>query len=129
MKRIFIVAGIVVSSSLSIMCPAEESPANPPMSVQVQGHVYDNQTKQPVADNYVGLYWQRRAENGVYTYEQVAATQTNTGGFYSLQGTVSSEACKVGTVKVFWMPVSSDNGTGTRIECVESLQTIDLTRQ
>ena len=65
MKRIIALAGIAVIGSLFIMCPAEESPANPPLSVQVQGHVYDNQTKQPVADNYVGLYWQRQAEDAV----------------------------------------------------------------
>jgi hypothetical protein len=129
MKRIIALAGIAVIGSLFIMCPAEESPANPPLSVQVQGHVYDNQTKQPVADNFVGLYWQRQAESGIRTYEQVASTRTDTGGFYSLQGTVNSEACKVGTVKLFLMPISSDNGTGTRISCLESLQTIDLFRQ
>jgi len=111
---------------LFISCPAKESPVISELPVRVQGHVYDNETKQPLTDCYVGLYQQRRAETGLPTLERVVDTRTDNDGFYSLQGSVISEACKAGSAKLFLMPLSSDNGTGTRIACTETLQTIDL---
>jgi hypothetical protein len=125
-KRTLVFVGILVISGLFIMCPKHESPADDSLEVQIQGHVYDNQTKQPVADNYVGLFHQIRTESGLYGLKNVAYTQTDKAGFYSLQGTVVAEACRAGSAKLYLMPVGSDNGTGTRIACTEELQTIDL---
>jgi hypothetical protein len=126
MKRIFIFAGILVTSGLFIMCPKHESPAEGSLQVQIQGHVYDSQTQLPVAGNYVGLYYQIRTDRGLYALMDVTDTRTNEGGFYSLQGTIAAEACKAGSAKLYLMPVGDDNGTGTRIGCTTELQVIDL---
>ena len=126
MTRILAHAGILTLSLLFIACPKQEAPVASALRIQIQGHVYDSQTKQAVADSYVGLWRESRTDSGIYAQMKVVETRTDSGGYYTLQCSLDAEPCK--GAKLFLMPISSDNGTGTRIGCTEGLQTIDLYR-
>jgi hypothetical protein len=124
MMRIIAYLGILIITGLFVACPTREVTEGSALPIRIQGHVYDNQTKQSVAGNYVGLYLESRAETGLYTLRKLLETQTDKDGFYSLQYSLSKESCT--GAMLFLTPVGSDNGTGTRIGCTDALQTIDL---
>ncbi len=127
MRRTCVFIVSLITAGLFSACPSQEVPSSTDLHIQIQGHVYDNQTKQPVADNYVGLYREFRTEMGLYGWMKVVETRTDSAGSYSLQCDLGSEPCK--GAKLFLMPISSDNGTGVNVGCINGMQTIDLYRK
>lgn len=130
MKKMIYALFIILCCGLFIKCPkTEKSPERTALNARIQGHVYDGATSQPVAGQYVALFHGLQSQGGMPTLVKAADTQTDSTGFYSLQATIPSDACKAQNAKLYLAPIQSDDGTGTQIGCVDSLQTIDLVKK
>jgi hypothetical protein len=130
MTRGFALIGIIICCGLFIMCPkAQASPERTALKARIQGHVCDGATSQPIAGQYVALFHGLQSQRGMPTLVKAADTQTDSTGLYTLQATIPSDACKAGSAKPYLAPIQNDDGTGTQIVCVDSLQTIDLVKK
>jgi hypothetical protein len=124
LSKAFIVGAVI--GSLFTACPKHEV-TNSKLPIQIQGYVYDNLTKQPVADSYVGLRIEFfREPYGQYAQEELAKTATDKNGFYILQCSLDNELCQ--GAKLYLYPAGSTGvyDPGIRIQCTDNLQTIDL---
>ena len=124
MRRfIMLIVGVAIGG-LFTACPKQEVKTNP--MLRIQGHVYDNLTKEPVADAYVGLRLEYYQEPyGHYARTELATTTTDKSGFYSIQCSVDSEACQGAKLSLYPPGSPGDHPGGTRIQCTESWQTVD----
>jgi hypothetical protein len=95
MKRIFALAGSLVVAAYSSCVPGRIARQSA-RTCRFRGHVYDNPDKQPVADNYVGLYWQLQRLNRSH-HIRARCRDPGGAGACSLKGTVATETYKVGT--------------------------------
>ncbi len=128
MKRsIALFVGAIIGS-LFTACPKQEVPANTMLQIKIQGRVYSDIDKQPVAGAYVGLRYDfiTQPPNSEFKQDEFAKSVTDNSGLYSLQCSLDSRPC-VGARLYLYPPGSRGvTDSGTPIQCTNNLQTIDL---
>jgi hypothetical protein len=123
-RYIAFIVGIVIGG-LFTACPKQEVKTN--TMLRIQGHVYDNSTKRPVVDAYVGLRIEFFQEPyGQYAQAELANSTTDSNGLYSIQCTVDSQQCPGAKLYLFPSGTRGVYDPGIRVQCTDDLQTIDL---